>query len=130
MQKQGASGWLINASIGKFALGASSLVFATAGIIPLIRLLIPVGPALIAIALPPLCLLAETTGISPVFFAIVVGISASTSLMNGLDSIAMLAYQYRHWTLVDYFKSGIIPTAALIIMHSVMIMPIITALGY
>lgn len=130
MQKQGAASWLINASVGKFALGAFSLSMATAGIIPLIRLLIPVGPALIAIALPPLCLLGETIGVSPVFFTVVVGISASTSLMNGLDSIAMLSYQYKHWTLVDYFKSGIIPTCALILMHMFIIMPIIQALGY
>ena len=130
MKEQGASSWLINASIGNFALGAFTLTTASACIVPLIRLLIPVGPALIAIALVPLCVLGQTIGISPVFFTVIVGISASTSLMNGLDSIAMLSYRYSYWNLIDYFKSGIAPTVALMLMHAFMILPIITALGY
>lgn len=130
IKEQGAASWFLNASIGKFALGAGLLTGATAVIIPLIRLFIPVGPALIGTALIPLCLMGDSLGITPVFFTIVVGISASTSFMNGLESASMIVFKYGHWTLVDYFKSGILPTAALILMHTFVLMPLITMLGY
>lgn len=130
IKEQGAASWFLNVSIGKFAFGAAFLTGATAAIVPLIRLFIPVGPALIGTALVPLCLLGDQFGISPVFFTIVVAISASTSLMNGLESASMIVHKYGYWTLVDYFKSGIMPTVALIVMHMFVIMPIITALGY
>ncbi|MBS6975655.1 MULTISPECIES: SLC13 family permease [Gordonibacter] len=130
IKEQGAASWFLNASIGKFALGAAFLTGATAVIIPLIRLFIPVGPALIGTTLVPLCLLGDSFGISPVFFTIVVAISASTSLMNGLESASMIVFKYNYWTLIDYFKSGILPTIALMVMHAFVILPIITALGY
>ena len=97
--------------------------------IPLMRLFIPVGPALIAIALPPLCLLGAEAGISLVFFTIVCAISASTLLMNGLDSISMIAYRYDYWNLVDYLKSGLLPTAVLMACHALMLLPLIHAVG-
>lgn len=130
IKEQGAASWFLNASVGKFALSAAVLTGATAIIVPLIRLFIPVGPALIATTLVPLCILGDAFGISPVFFTIVVGVSASTSLMNGLESASMVVFKYRYWTLVDYCKSGVVPTVVLMIMHAFAIMPIIAMLGY
>ena len=103
---------------------------ATAVVVPLIRLFIPVGPALIGTTLLPLCMIGETFGISPVFFTIVVAISASTSLANGLESASMVVHKYNYWTLVDYFKSGVIPTIALMILHATVLLPLVTMMGY
>lgn len=129
MKEQGAASWLLGSTVGKIGLGAAPLVCASSVMIPLMRLFIPVGPALIAIALPPLCLLGAEAGISPVFFTIVCAISASTSLMNGLDSISMIAYRYDYWNLVDYLKSGLLPTAVLMACHALMLLPLIHAVG-
>lgn len=129
MKEQGAATWLLNSTIGKLGIGAAALTMASAFLVPLIRIFIPVGPALIAIALPPLCILGADAGITPVFFAVICGISASTSLMNGLDSISMISYRYNYWNLFDYLKSGILPTIVLMICHAFFILPIIHAVG-
>lgn len=130
VRQQGAASWFLNVSIGGFAVASGALVAATAAIIPFIRLFIPVGPALIGSTLVPMCMLGETFGITPVFFTIVIAISASTSLMNGLESASMIVYKYNYWNLVDYLKSGIIPTLVLVVLHATVLLPIITALGY
>ena len=130
MQQQGAAKWLLDATIGKLGIGAGALTLSSAFLVPVIRWFLPVGPALIAITLPPLCLLGMDVGVTPVFFAVICGISASTSLMNGLDSISMIAYRYEYWNLVDYAKSGVLPTIALMLCHAFLIMPIIHAVGF
>ena len=130
IREQGSASWFLQASIGKLAVGSTLLVGATAVIVPLIRLFIPVGPALIGTTLVPLCMIGETFGVSPVFFTIVVAISASTSFANGLESASMVVYKYKYWTLVDYFKSGVIPTVALMVLHATVLLPLVTARGY
>ena len=130
MQQQGAAKWLLDATIGKLGIGAGALTLSSAFLVPVIRWFLPVGPALIAITLPPLCLLGMDVGVTPVFFAVICGISASTSLMNGLDSISMIANRYEYWNLVDYAKSGVLPTIALMLCHAFLIMPIIHAVGF
>ena len=67
---------------------------------------------------------------SPVFFTIVVAISASTSFANGLESASMVVHKYGYWTLVDYFKSGVIPTVVLMVLHATVLLPLVTAMGY
>lgn len=130
IREQGAASWFLNASLGKLALGTAALVGATAVVVPLIRLFIPVGPALIGTTLVPLCLMGQEFGVSPVFFTIVVAVSASTSFANGLESASMVVHKYGYWTLVDYFKSGVIPTVALMVMHATVLLPLVTAMGY
>lgn len=49
--------------------------------------------------------------------------------MNGLDSISMIAYRYDYWNLVDYLKSGLLPTAVLMACHALMLLPLIHAVG-
>lgn len=130
IRQQGAASWFLQSSVGKLAAGTALLVGATAVIIPLIRLFIPVGPALIGTTLVPLCMIGESIGVSPVFFTIVVAISASTSFANGLESASMVVYKYNYWNLIDYFKSGIIPTIVLMVLHATVLLPLVTMAGY
>ena len=62
MQQQGAAKWLLDATIGKLGIGAGALTLSSAFLVPVIRWFLPVGPALIAITLPPLCLLGMDVG--------------------------------------------------------------------
>ena len=71
MQQQGAAKWLLDATIGKLGIGAGALTLSSAFLVPVIRWFLPVGPALIAITLPPLCLLGMDVGVTPVFFAVI-----------------------------------------------------------
>ncbi len=130
IREQGSASWFLNASLGKIAIGVTGLVVATAVVIPIIRLFIPVGPALIGTTLIPLCLMGQEFGVSPVFFTIVVAISASTSFANGLESASMVVHKYGYWTLIDYFKSGVIPTIALMVLHATVLLPLVTMMGY
>lgn len=130
VRDSGGANWLFSQMFGSLTVTATPLVTLAAGFLPLLKILIPIGPAFIAIALIPLAEMAPMLGISPVVFAIMVGVNASTTFIMGIDSCNLLSYRYRFWTLVDFFKAGIVPTIAMILLHATILVPLVSLAGY
>lgn len=130
IQKNGAASWLFGSTVGKTAAYAPMAVAATAGLLPVLRLVCPVGPAFIVICLIPLMGMATAAGISPVVFAVIVGVNASTTFLLGVDSNNMLSYRHRYWTMVDFFKAGIAPTVVMVLLHAFALAPLVSLAGY
>ena len=99
-------------------------------LLPLLRLVCPVGPAFIAICLIPLAGMAVALGVSPVVFAVIVGVNASTTFLMGVDGNNMLSYRHGYWNMVDFFKAGVIPTLAMVALHATVLVPLVTLAGY
>ncbi|WP_139651673.1 SLC13 family permease [Raoultibacter phocaeensis] len=130
VKEQGAASWLFGSTIGKATIGSAAIVAASAALLPLLRLIIPVGPAFIAITLIPLCSIAATIGVSPVVFTVIVAVNASTTFLMGVDGNNMLSYRYGYWKMVDFFKAGIVPTIAMVILHATVLIPLVALAGY
>lgn len=130
VKEQGAASWLFGSTVGKVALSGTAIVAASAALLPLLRLVIPVGPAFIAISLIPLCTIAGAIGVSPVVFAVIVAVNASTTFLMGVDGNNMLSYRYGYWKMVDFFKAGVIPTVAMVALHATVLMPLVALAGY
>ena len=81
VREQGAASWLFGSTVGTMTVSGGTVVAATAGLLPLLRLICPVGPAFIAICLIPLAGMAPALGVSPVVFAVIVGVNASTTFL-------------------------------------------------
>lgn len=126
----GAAKWLFSSTLGNAALAGAPMVALVAALLPLLKILIPVGPAFIAICLIPLTGMAPALGVSPVVFAVMIGVNASTTFIMGVDSANLLSYRYRYWTLVDFFKAGILPTIAMIALHATILLPLVGLAGY
>ena len=112
------------------AVSGNVVVAATSGLLPLLRLVCPVGPAFIAICLIPLAGMAVALGVSPVVFAVIVGVNASTTFLMGVDGNNMLSYRHGYWNMVDFFKAGIVPTLAMVALHATVLVPLVTLAGY
>lgn len=130
VKEQGAASWLFASTVGKLALGGGAIVAATALLLPLLRLVIPVGPAFIAICLIPLASMSTAFGVSPVVFTIIVAVNASTTFLMGVDSNNMLSFRYGYWKMTDFFKSGVLPTLAMVGLHATVLAPLVAAVGY
>jgi sodium-dependent dicarboxylate transporter 2/3/5 len=130
IQEKGAGAWLYNVTAGKLALGASAAVISAAVFLPLVKLFLPIGPALIAVFMIPLTTMATALGISPVIFTIMIGVNASNTFLLGLDANHMITYKYKYWSFVDFFKTGVPPTIVLMLMHSFVLPQLVTLLGY
>lgn len=130
ISKQGSVSWILSSTVGKAASGATIFVIAAAVMLPLLRLAIPVGPAYIGICLIPLSAMAETLGVSVVALAVMVAINGSTTFLLGIDNNPMLTHSYGYWTMGDYFKAGIMPTIAMILCHSFLLVPLVTLVGF
>ena len=130
VKEQGAASWLFGSTVGTMAVSGNVVVAATSGLLPLLRLVCPVGPAFIAICLIPLAGMAVALGVSPVVFAVIVGVNASTTFLMGVDGNNMLSYRHGYWNMVDFFKAGVIPTLALVALHATVLVPLVTLAGY
>ena len=130
VKEQGAASWLFGSTVGTMAVSGNVVVAATSGLLPLLRLVCPVGPAFIAICLIPLAGMAVALGVSPVVFAVIVGVNASTTFLMGVDGNNMLSYRHGYWNMVDFFKAGIVPTLAMVALHATVLVPLVTLVGY
>ena len=130
VREQGAASWLFGSTVGTMTVSGGTVVAATAGLLPLLRLICPVGPAFIAICLIPLAGMAPALGVSPVVFAVIVGVNASTTFLMGVDSNNMLSHRHGYWNMVDFFRAGIIPTLAMVALHATVLSPLVALAGY
>lgn len=129
IRDQGAAAWMFKSTVGKIGMSAGAITFAVAAILPLIHLIVPVGPAIIAISIFPLAGMAPALGVSAVTFAVIIAFNANTSFLLGLDSANMMTYRYGQWTMKDFFVAGIVPTIAMVALHATVLNPLVTLLG-
>ena len=90
----------------------------------------PVGPAIIAVSIFPLAGMAPALGASPVTFAIIIAYNANASFLLGVDSCNMMTYKYNQWTMKDFVVAGIIPTVAMVLLHTFALAPLVAMVGY
>ena len=98
--------------------------------LPLMRLIIPVGPALIAISLIPLAAMGPGMGVSAAVFAIIIAFNANTTFLLGVDSNNMMTFKHNQWKMGEFFKAGIAPTIAMMILHATILAPLVSMVGY
>ena len=130
IKEQGAASWLFGATVGKMAVSAFAVIAATAVALPLMRLIIPVGPALIAISLIPLAGMGPAMGVSAAVFAIIIAFNANTTFLLGVDSNNMMTFKHGQWKMGEFFKAGIAPTIAMMILHATILAPLVGLVGY
>lgn len=72
-----------------------------------IHALIPNSTAIIAVFMPTVIALAQEIGINPALVAIPLGFLSSASLVLVIDSVQLITFQYRYYSMKDYLKAGL-----------------------
>ena len=63
-------------------------------------------------------------------FAIIIAYNANASFLLGVDSSNMMTYKYGQWTMKDFVVAGIIPTVAMVLLHTFALAPLVAMVGY
>ena len=105
----GAAAWIGQHLLGGILTFPVWLIMLCIGFFTLwIHIVVPIGPALIAVFMPMVIAMAQNKGINPIIFALPLGMLASASLILVIDAVQLVTYQYGYYSMKDWFKSGVI----------------------
>lgn len=113
----GVSSWFMNEAVtGLLNMSMIPLIALIGMFLNLIHLVLPIGPAIVAVGAQPLIDLAQAMSHSPVTFIITLSFMAGMCLLLPLDAVPLITYTKNHYTMWDMFKAGIIVSTAIVIM--------------
>lgn len=96
----------------------------------LIHFVIPTSAALVAILLPALITLADTSGINAAMFAMPLALSLSACLLIPLDPSCLLTLQTGYFRFGEFWKPGSLLSIAWVVVLSIVMMLVGTSLSF
>lgn len=128
--KTGLASWLVGLGVG--GIGGLSVVWIVAAICAftvVIHLMLPINPAIIACFIPPLAMLAQSTGHNPALFTLPVAFTASCALLLPLDSVPLLTYSKGYYKMFDMFLPGAVISGIWVILMTGILLLVAPLLG-
>jgi solute carrier family 13 (sodium-dependent dicarboxylate transporter), member 2/3/5 len=124
------SAWLVKNTLGNitgwnmFVLVASISAFTV-----ILHLPLPVNPAINAVLIPAMVVLAQDSGINPALFALPVIFTASCAFLLPLDAVPLVTYSKGYYRMFDMFIPGALISIAWIIAMTAAIFTIAPLVG-
>ncbi len=116
----GVSSWFVSGVLSGLAdMSMVTLVVLMGLFFNFIHLLLPIGPAIVAIGVAPLIVLADTMAISPVIFIITLTFMSGLCMLLPLDAVPLITYTKKHYTMMDMFKSGLIVSTVVVVLLAI-----------
>jgi sodium-dependent dicarboxylate transporter 2/3/5 len=127
----GLSGWFINSVLQSLAgMNIFVLTGLVGMIINLLHLVLPIGPALVAVSIQPLADFSILSGISPATFAVMTAFMAGCCMLLPLDAVPLITYNKKYYSMGDMFKSGFVVSFIWVIIAAIWIPLVASFLGY
>lgn len=124
MTSQHGSAWIADILLGRLAgTGAVVLLGATLAFGIYSHLILPVGSATLAVAIPVIGLLAAKAGVNPALLVVPLAFTASCVFLVPVDPIPLSTYQYGYWKMTDMMKPGfVISIVWVVLLTAVMLL--------
>jgi sodium-dependent dicarboxylate transporter 2/3/5 len=117
----GLAQWLVDGSLGGLedwsAVGIVALVSAFTVVI---HLALPIGPVINSVLIPPLAILALSTGQNPALYALPVAFTASCAFLLPLDAVPLVTYTKGYYRMLDMFAPGVVLSACWVVLITVL----------
>ncbi len=117
----GLAQWLVDGSLGGLedwsALGIVALVSAFTVVI---HLALPIGPVINTVLIPPLALLALSTGQNPALYALPVAFTASCAFLLPLDAVPLVTYTKGYYRMLDMLAPGTLLSAVWVVLITIL----------
>jgi sodium-dependent dicarboxylate transporter 2/3/5 len=94
-----------------------------------VHLLLPICPAIIAAFIPPVAMLAQSTGHNPALFTLPVAFTASCAFLLPLDAVPLVTYGKGYYKMFDMFVPGVIISAAWVVLMTGILFLLAPVLG-
>ena len=85
-----------------------------------IHLALPIGPVINSVLIPPLAILALSTGQNPALYALPVAFTASCAFLLPLDAVPLVTYTRGYYRMLDMFAPGAILSAFWVVLITVL----------
>jgi sodium-dependent dicarboxylate transporter 2/3/5 len=120
----GLAKWLANVAFGDLA-GASVLVIVASisAFTVIIHLVLPIGPVINAVLIPPVMVMANAAGENGALYALPIIFTASCAFLLPLDAVPLVTYSAGYYKFYDMWKPGLIISIVwVIVMTAVMLL--------
>ena len=126
----GLAKWLVEASLGGLAaFPTAAVIAAISAFIVVIHLLVPIDPAIVASMVPPIVLLATSTGQNPALYGLPVVFTASCAFLLPLDAVPLVTYGKGYYRMFDMLVPGAIISMAWVVVMTALLLLIGPWLG-
>jgi sodium-dependent dicarboxylate transporter 2/3/5 len=106
--KTGLAKWLVDASLGGLAAWeAVWVVAAISAFTVLVYLILPIGPVIVAVVIPPIVALATASGRNPALYALPVVFTASCAFLLPLDAVPLVTFAKDYYRMLDMLRPGL-----------------------
>ena len=127
----GLAQWLVDYSLGGIAEWSPIWVIAViSGFTVLIHLVLPINPVIVTVLIPPLTILANSTGVNPALYALPVAFTASCAFLLPIDAVPLLTYGKGYYRMFDMLPPGIVLSTIWVILMTLLLATIGPVLGY
>jgi sodium-dependent dicarboxylate transporter 2/3/5 len=120
----GLAQWLVDTTLGDVA--GWPVVATLAGISAftvVVHLMLPIGPVINAVMIPPIMILASSAGIDPLLFALPVIFTASCAFLLPLDAVPLVTFGTGYYRMFDMLLPGsLISVVWVIVMTALMLL--------
>jgi solute carrier family 13 (sodium-dependent dicarboxylate transporter), member 2/3/5 len=95
----------------------------------LIHLPVPINPAIVAVLIPPIALLAMSTGANPALYTLPVVFTASCAFLLPLDAVVIITYAKGYYRMGDMFLPGAVISAIWVVVMTILMVLIAPVVG-
>ena len=121
----GLAKWLVDAALGGMeAWPVAGVLTMVSAFIVVVHLLVPVNPAIIAAMVPPIVLLATSTGQNPALYGLPVVFTASCAFLLPLDAVPLVTYGKGYYRMLDMIVPGTVISVAWVALLTVLLLSI------
>ena len=103
----GLAQWMVDGSLGGLeGWGALGIVALVSAFTVVVHLPLPIGPVINSVLIPPLAILALSTGQNPALYALPVAFTASCAFLLPLDAVPLVTYTKGYYRMLDMAVPG------------------------
>lgn len=105
--KSGLAKWLVDAALGGVReWNAVWTILIISAFAVVIHLLLPIGPVINAVLIPPIAMLAADAGQNPALYGLPVAFTASCAFLLPLDAVPLITYGKGYYRMLDMLLPG------------------------
>jgi sodium-dependent dicarboxylate transporter 2/3/5 len=128
--RSGFAKWVVDSSLTGLHDLDLVWILAVIGVFTVIvHVMLPASPAIIAVIVPPMILLARDSGVNPAIYGLPVIFTTSCAFLLPLDPVALITYSKGYYRIFDMFVPGLIISVFWVIVMTALLMTLGSVVG-
>jgi sodium-dependent dicarboxylate transporter 2/3/5 len=127
----GLAKWMVDVALGGLAsLNPVWIIAAVSAFTVVIHFVIPIAPVINSVLIPPIVLLAISSGHNPALYAIPVAFTASCAFLLPIDAVSLVTFSRGYYRMLDMLRPGVIVSIVWVIWMTILLMLLGPRLGF